>query len=62
MGIGRRVVLAGAGGAALRFGTGLAVGIPYKVIAMCENIGGAEEMTVRKSAYISRNLRVWAPG
>ncbi len=31
---------------------GLAVGIPYKVIAMCDNIAGAEEMTVRKSANI----------
>ena len=33
---------------------GLAQGIPYKVIAMCDNIAGAEEMTVRKSANIKK--------
>ncbi len=31
---------------------GLARGIPYQVIAMCDNIAGAEEMTVRQSAGI----------
>ncbi len=33
---------------------GLAVGIPYKIVAMCDNIAGAEEMTVRKAANISK--------
>ncbi len=33
---------------------GIAVGIPYKVIAMCDNIAGAEEMTVRRSAKITK--------
>ena len=33
---------------------GLAQGIPYKVVAMCDNIAGAEEMTVRKSANIKK--------
>lgn len=33
---------------------GLAVGIPYKIVAMCDNIAGAEEMTVRKAAHISK--------
>jgi taurine transport system substrate-binding protein len=33
---------------------GLAQGIPYQVIAMCDNIAGAEEMTVRKSANIKK--------
>jgi len=33
---------------------GLAQGIPYKVVAMCDNIAGAEEMTVRKAANIKK--------
>lgn len=33
---------------------GLARGIPYKVVAMCDNIAGAEEMTVRKSSNIKK--------
>ena len=33
---------------------GLSVGIPYKIVAMCDNIAGAEEMTVRKAAHISK--------
>lgn len=33
---------------------GLAVGIPYKCVAMCDNIAGAEEMTVRKSKNITK--------
>lgn len=33
---------------------GLARGIPYKVIAICDNIAGAEEMTVRSSAKIKK--------
>lgn len=35
------------------FAAGIAQGIPYRVIAMCDNIGGAEEMTVRTSAHIT---------
>lgn len=31
---------------------GIAAGIPYQVIAMCDNIAGAEEMTVRTAAHI----------
>ncbi|MGH7049405.1 MAG: ABC transporter substrate-binding protein, partial [Acetobacteraceae bacterium] len=34
------------------FAAGIAQGIPYKVIAMCDNIAGAEEMTVRASENI----------
>ncbi|MGH7078066.1 MAG: ABC transporter substrate-binding protein, partial [Acetobacteraceae bacterium] len=34
------------------FAAGIAQGIPYKVIAMCDNIAGAEEMTVRASDNI----------
>jgi taurine transport system substrate-binding protein len=33
---------------------GIAQGIPYQVIAMCDNIAGAEEMTVRRSANIKK--------
>jgi taurine transport system substrate-binding protein len=33
---------------------GLARGIPYQVIAVCDNIAGAEEMTVRKSSNIKK--------
>lgn len=34
------------------FATGIAQGIPYKAIAMCDNVGGAEDMTVRASEGI----------
>jgi taurine transport system substrate-binding protein len=33
---------------------GISQDLPYKLIAMVENIGGAEEMTVRKSAHITK--------
>src|SRR5262249_55174166 len=33
---------------------GLARGIPYEVIAVCDNIAGAEELTVRSSANIKK--------
>ncbi|MGH7122658.1 MAG: ABC transporter substrate-binding protein [Acetobacteraceae bacterium] len=35
------------------FAAGIAQGIPYKMIAMCDNIAGAEEMTVRASEHIT---------
>ena len=53
------VVATGAMDIGLGIGTsptaaGLAQGIPYKVIAVCDNIAGAEEMTVRKSSNIKK--------
>jgi taurine transport system substrate-binding protein len=53
--------LAAAGGIDIGLGlgtspaaAGIARGIPYQVIAMCDNIAGAEEMTVRKAAKIKK--------